>query len=127
METNKKTIINNKFNFAVHPGIILKKFLKDMKITQRNLSIKTNINKTMINELISGKRSFNVNIGIKLEPVFGVKPSFWANLQNNYDEAIIRLQNKTIKEYKIVDTKKYELKTIKVVSQVCSDIINCAV
>lgn len=74
------------FNFAVHPGRIMNEYLKALKMSQKKLSQLTGINKTVINELIKGKRKFTESIAIKLEPIFNMPAIYWCNLQDKYDK-----------------------------------------
>lgn len=82
---------NKKFNFAIHPGKILEKYLKNTNMTQKQLADKINVNKIIINEIIKGKRKLNTELAVKLEKVFQMPAKFWSSLQMDYDEAIIRL------------------------------------
>ncbi len=72
-------------NYAVHPGALLAEDLESMDMTQRELSNRTGISTTIINELIKGKRSMNIGIAKKLEEVFGISAEFWMNVQTQYD------------------------------------------
>jgi len=79
-------------NYAVHPGEILQEYLEDGNITQREVARKTGLNKTIINEIIKGKRPITMKTAIKLEKVFSFNAKFWCNLQMIYDEVIERLK-----------------------------------
>jgi len=80
-----------KFDFAVHPGEILNEYLEYEKISQLKLSKIVGINKTIINEIIKGKRPITTRTAIKLEKAFSFNAQFWCNLQMIYDEATERL------------------------------------
>ena len=94
----KEKISENEYNYAVHPGKILKKFLSNLNMKQNELAEITGINKTIINELIKGKRSFTLSVANKLEPVFEMPAKFWRGLQFDYDEAIERLRGNVFSE-----------------------------
>lgn len=79
-------------NYAVHPGEILQEYLEDGNITQREVARKTGLNKTIVNEIIKGKRPITMKTAIKLEKVFSFNAKFWCNLQMIYDEVIERLK-----------------------------------
>lgn len=119
----------NKFNFALHPGVILKDYLKSLKMTQRELSVKTELNKTIINEIVAGKRNITTNIALKFESIFGLPARFWSNLQLEYDEAVLRLKNK--QSIKIVinnNTQKVrQIKFEKIKEEQEQIVLNCAV
>lgn len=72
-------------NYAVHPGAILQETLTDTGMTQRELSQKTGISTTIINELIKGKRSMNVGMAQKLEEQLGLPATFWMDVQAKFD------------------------------------------
>lgn len=72
-------------NFTVHPGALLEEDLAGIGMTQKELSRQTGISTTVINELIKGKRSMNVNIAKKLEEVFGIPATFWMAAQAEFD------------------------------------------
>lgn len=94
----KEKITESEYNYAVHPGKILKKFLSNLNMKQKELAEKTGINKTIINELIKGKRSFTLSVANKLEPVFEMPAKFWRGLQFDYDEAMERLRGNVYSE-----------------------------
>lgn len=79
-------------NYAVHPGEILKEYLQDSGMSQLDLANKVGINKTIINEIINGKRPITMKTAIKLEKAFSFEARFWGNLQMIYDEAVERLK-----------------------------------
>lgn len=72
-------------NYAVHVGKFLKDALSAHNMKQSELSEKTGISKTIINEIINGKRGINANIAVLFEPVFGFPANFWLGIQNEYD------------------------------------------
>lgn len=84
-----------KLGYAIHPGEILKEYLTDSGMSQKELAIKTGLNKTFLNEIIKGKRPITMATALKLEKAFSFDAQFWGNLQLIYDEAVERLkQNK---------------------------------
>lgn len=112
----KKSEKNN-FEFALHPGKILERYLKNLKMTQKELAIKTNINKTVINEIIKGKRSITLNIALRFEPIFEMPAKFWYNLQNDFDEALLRIKNKTTFTYELIDNSSFFQKDYKIIER----------
>lgn len=97
-----------KVNYAVHPGEILKEYLEDANMTQKELSEKTGIHKTIINEIINGKRSISIPNAFKLEKVFDIEARFWINLQSIYDEVNERLEMEKKNQIKEVWVISYE-------------------
>ncbi|MDR2201638.1 MAG: HigA family addiction module antidote protein [Clostridiales bacterium] len=86
--------MENKYipNYAVHPGVVLADDLKLAKITQKELAVKTGIPKTIINEIIKGKRGINAKIAVLFERVFAYEASYWLRLQSFYEETLARLE-----------------------------------
>ena len=118
----------NEFSFAVHPGTILKKYLRNIKMTQRELSKQTSINKTIINEIIKRKRKISLNIAMRLEKIFKLPPKFWCGLQAEYDEAILRLKNNNCVKLCIVEDVKINHDSFKKVKlEIDQEISSCAV
>lgn len=103
---------NFKPNYVVHPGVLLREEMAALKISQKELSEKININKTIINEVINGKRRISGELAVKLEKVLYSPAKYWLNLQAIYDEAKARLklegtveQNNYNIPYKVVFSK----------------------
>jgi antitoxin HigA-1 len=68
------------------PGRILKEeFLDDFNLSQAELSERTGIPRSTINEIIKGKRPISAETAFALGTFFGMSPQFWANLQSQHD------------------------------------------
>ncbi len=89
---------NYAFDYAIHPGEFLKRALSDIGMKQSELAIKTGISKTIINEVIKGKRSINTDFAIAIEPIFGMPASYWLGLQNDFDIATAKAKNTVLDE-----------------------------
>lgn len=83
---------NFKPNYVVHPGVFLREEMVALKISQKELSKRISVNKTIINEVINGKRRINGELAVKLETVLYSPAKYWLNLQAIYDEAEARLK-----------------------------------
>ena len=71
---------------ASTPGLILgEEFLKEFGITQAELSRRTGIAPSTINEIIKGRRSIQAEVVYALGLFFRMEPQFWLNLQSRYD------------------------------------------
>lgn len=77
-------------DYAIYPGEFLKEEMEALKISQKALSEKTGISKTIINEIIKGKRRISAELAVKFESVLYSPASYWLNLQAVYDEAVAR-------------------------------------
>lgn len=71
---------------ASTPGRILEdEFLKEFGLSQAELSRRTGIPRSTLNEIIKGKRPIQAEVAYALGLFFGVDPQFWINLQSRYD------------------------------------------
>lgn len=91
---------------AVHPGETLKEFLKNLDMTQTQLSERTGITQKHINEIINGKADISHSTSMKLEYALGMPASFWNNLQSNYDETIARIDAESSAEEELSIAKE---------------------
>lgn len=82
-----------------HPGEILKDYLEDMGLTQKELASKLGVSLVAVNEIINTKRGISVDMSIRLEKLLGVSYNFWLSMQNNYDVQKILLDKKKSKVF----------------------------
>ncbi|TDG35371.1 addiction module antidote protein, HigA family [Pedobacter changchengzhani] len=83
---------------AIHPGEILNDELKDRGISQQDFALETGIAKTILNEIIKGKRSINADIALLIGKSLKMDAKLWLNLQNNYDLDLANIKQKTQKQ-----------------------------
>ena len=76
-------------NYAVHPGILLQEEIEALNLTQK-VAEKAGVSKTIINEVIKGKRGINAELAVRLESVLESSARFWLNAQSLYDETMAR-------------------------------------
>lgn len=77
--------------FLIHPGETLKEVLEDREMTQNELAIRTGFTPKHISTVIKGKKGISPNLAKNLEYALDIDASFWCNLQNNYEQEIIEL------------------------------------
>ena len=77
-------------NYTVHPGILLKEEIEALNLTQKEVAEKAGVSKTIINEVIKGKRGINAELAVRLESVLESPARFWLNAQSLYDETMAR-------------------------------------
>jgi addiction module HigA family antidote len=76
---------------AATPGRLLKEeFLDAHQLSQSELSRRTGIPRSTINEIIKGKRPINAEIAFTLGTFFSMDPQFWINLQSRYDLRLVQ-------------------------------------
>lgn len=75
-----------KYRPPTHPGeMLLKEFLEPMQMTQQTLAQAIGVPYQRVNELVNGKRGITPSTALRLAKYFGNSPSFWLNLQNNWE------------------------------------------
>ena len=73
----------------IHPGEILhKEFMKPTRITARKMSLAISLTAIQIIEITSGRQPITPEISLQLGKFFSMNPSFWMNLQSEYDRRI---------------------------------------
>lgn len=72
-------------NYRLHPGVFLKDDLETLGMSQKTLAEKSGISKTIINEVIKGKRNITPAMAMKFEEIIGEPASFWMGIQTKYD------------------------------------------
>ena len=83
-------------NYAVHPGVLLKEELDALHLTQKAAAEKAGVSKTVINEVIKGKRGISAELAVKLESVVESPARFWLKAQSIYDEIMARVKLRQI-------------------------------
>ena len=83
-----------------HPGKILKEeFLIPAQISSTQLVHDINVSSKVIKEIIAEERDLTKDIATRLALYFGTAPTFWVNLQSNYDEEqVTKFLFKTLKK-----------------------------
>ena len=75
------------FKRAVHPCLILKDELAELKITPTKFARQIDVPPNRISQIIAGKRSVTGDTTLRFGHWFGVDPQFWLNLQAQFDLA----------------------------------------
>ena len=79
-------------NYAIHPGILLLEEIEALNMTQKEVAEKIGVSKTIINEVIKGKRGINAELAVRLESALESPARFWWNAQSLYDETMARVK-----------------------------------
>lgn len=70
-----------------HPGKILREeFLIPTQVTPQQLAQNIGVSSREINQIISEKKDLSKEMAASLAVYFSTAPTFWVNLQSNYDE-----------------------------------------
>jgi len=94
-------------NIAIHPGATLKELLESLDMTQIDLAERTGLTSKTINEIIQEKNPITPETALRFSAVFGMSPSFWNNLERNYQETFSRLERDKKLEKELPALKKF--------------------
>lgn len=89
---------------AVHPGEIIADDMKELNITQAELSRKTGIPKSVLNDVIKGRRDINPEMAILIADVIGYTPQMLLAMQSNYDLDRARISERVLRQQKANST-----------------------
>lgn len=98
-----KTIIPFK---ATHPGLVLNDELLSREITQKEFAHDIDMQPSMLNEIIKGKRAITAEIALMLEKILDIPADFWLNFQSQYELDQVRIKEKFIQKAKQIETWK---------------------
>ena len=90
--TTKKVVPS----FATHPGTILADEIEANNFSQIDFANLIDIKRSLLNEIIKGKRNITADLAILFEKVLVVDAEYWLEAQKNYelDKARIEAKNK---------------------------------
>ncbi len=91
---------------ASHPGEVIREEIKARGIQQQELAKQMGIAKTVISEIINGKRNLTPTLSLNLEKVLGINAEFWMNFQMQYEIDLIRIKYKNQKTQTKKPTRK---------------------
>ena len=91
-------IANNLIPYEpTHPGEVLKEEIESRGITQTALASELGVSKSLLNEMINGKRDFTIEYSLMLEAALGIDADFWINMQTAYNK------NKAVRDSKFIE------------------------
>lgn len=100
-----KMIANNLEPSApVHPGEMIKEEIECRGISQKELSRRTGIPYTALNEVLNGKRAITTEYALLIEAALGIEAGIWIKAQVDYD-MITAKRNKTFAQ-RLADIRK---------------------
>lgn len=92
-------IMDNVLPIPVPPGETLVEYLKNWKMTQKELAVRLGLSQKHITSIMKGRAPITSDTAMKLETVLGIPASFWLNLEALYQESISRMKAaETLKE-----------------------------
>lgn len=90
---NQKDPIPHK---ATHPGTLILDEIKFRGLSQVDLAARMGVQKSLLNELIKGKRAINAELALLLDEILEISAEYWMKLQAQYELDQARIQQKTI-------------------------------
>ena len=90
-----------------HPGTLLKDELDARNIQQAEFAIEIGMQKTMLNEIIKGKRPITPDLAIILESALEIPADYWMRFQTQYEIDVARLKQKN--QQKVSNIKKWKI------------------
>lgn len=93
-------------DYLVTPGEVLEEYLESCSMTQAELAARTGLSKKTINEIVKGKSPITPETALKFERPLGRPADFWNNLERQYQEDKVRLEEKKRLEQSLAWIKK---------------------
>jgi HTH-type transcriptional regulator/antitoxin HigA len=81
----EKLMITGKDTGEFHPGELLGDEIFSRHITQLQFAKQLGVQKTVLNEIIKGRRNISAVLALKLEAAFGIEAECWLKAQMSYD------------------------------------------
>ncbi|MFQ5783577.1 MAG: HigA family addiction module antitoxin [Alphaproteobacteria bacterium] len=72
-----------------HPGSLLRRELRSRKLSANRLALDIGVPSGRITDILNGRRSITADTAVRLGRYFGNSPTFWLNLQSQYDIAVV--------------------------------------
>ncbi len=92
---------------AATPGRLLQEeFLEPLQLSQSELSRRTGIPRSSINEIIKGRRPITAETAFILGTLFGMDPQFWTNLQSRHDLRVVQFEQAAAIRKRVVPLEK---------------------
>ena len=85
-------------DYVIHPGVTLEEVLEERAMSQADLARRTGLSEKHISQVINGKASLSPDMAVRLEPVLGIRAATWNRLESGYQEARIRLRERSLSE-----------------------------
>lgn len=95
-------------NYCVPTGVILKQYIDEINMSQKELCAKLGMSEKHISNLLNGKVSLTEDMAIKLENIFSNIPaSYWINLESKYKEFVAREeQDRSLEAQDLIEISK---------------------
>jgi len=71
-----------------HPGRVLREYLKDMNVT--HVAKHIGVSRVMLSKILNSRAGITAEMSLRLSAALGTNPSFWWDMQTNYEFAKAR-------------------------------------
>ena len=97
---------------AFHPGYYIADIIEDMGISQAEFAARLGTNTKTLSYLLNGRANITNDLAKKLSVMMGTSPDVWLNLQKDYDQKLIEIQqakdfDKQAEIVKLIDYKYF--------------------
>lgn len=83
---------------ATHPGSLIFDEIKFRNLNQKEIAKEMEIQPSLFNEIIKGKRALTADIAILLEKILEIPADYWMRLQSQYEIDLARIKEKNIQK-----------------------------
>lgn len=100
-------MLNSRTYVAIPPGATIKELLVDRGMSQRDFAARMNLSEKHVSRLVNGEVQLTPEVANKLEMVLGAPASFWSNLESNYRNAIIKVNDENTMDNDLLLSKQF--------------------
>lgn len=86
----------------VHPGWVVKDCLEEHALSVTDAATVLDVTRPMLSRIINGRSAISPEMALRLSKAFGDTPEMWLQMQMNYDLAVARRNEHSIR------VKRYE-------------------
>ena len=100
-------------DYAIPPGETLKEVMESLQMTQKELAVRTGLTVQSLNRIFKGEQPITYETSERLEMVTGIPVRFWNNLEMQYQEQLVKIEEKKRLKSDLQWLKKIPLKELK--------------
>jgi addiction module HigA family antidote len=89
----------------IHPGEMIKDEIESRGMTQKELAAMTGITRSVLSEVLNGKRSVTIEYALLFEAALGIDADIWIGLQADYDKQKVSHDQSFLK--RLENVRKY--------------------